>query len=185
MRLQLPAIILENLGSSGASRREFVQQLGYRNISKGIRRLETWLSGEQRPLGEQGTRLCSVLGLTGEELSDVIERDKEAILEERRRHRALDPTSYVIFGLGAKSFLGSLAITKEPLPAGLPEREAVQQAADLACTRRRPCCLNTPASKNYWFNGQGDLETTSEHPLGVNSHLAINGRPISFQGRSS
>ena len=142
MKLQLPAIILANLNSSGASRREFVQQLGYRNISKGIRRLETWLSGEQRPLGEQRARLCPVLGLTGEQLADVIERDKEAILEEGRRHRALDPTSYAIFGLGAKSFLGFLAITKEPLPADLPKREAVQQTADLARTRRRPCCLS-------------------------------------------
>ena len=53
--------------------------------------------------------------------------------------------------------------------------EAISAASDEAKRVGRRCCLNTPDSKNYWFDEKGNIECTSIGPGPYMQRFRLNG----------
>jgi hypothetical protein len=77
-------LIRRELLKQGRKPSELVLQLGYRNVSKGLRRLElAMIEGEIRPMIKE--RLAEGLGIGDARVQKVIERTEHLVDEQRRR----------------------------------------------------------------------------------------------------
>jgi len=68
----LKSLILDRINNLDISRSELVEKLGYRNISKGIRRLNVFLQTLKAPSRDFMENLYSVLNLTDTERQDAV-----------------------------------------------------------------------------------------------------------------
>jgi hypothetical protein len=77
-------LIRRELRRQGRKPSELVLQLGYRNVNKGLRRLEqAMIEGEITPINKE--RLAEGLGIGDARVQQVIERTERLVEEQRRR----------------------------------------------------------------------------------------------------
>ncbi len=149
MQRQLSTIIRSEMKSQGFSRADVVRRMGYKNISKGMRRMDGWLKGETYPNASQCTSLAGAVSVDVETLIKAILTDKVAARAERRRRRAQDPQYYLTIRLMAAVY------NQLTLPADLSRSEAIEHGAHTAIKLRRRCCLDMPSSETVWFEADG------------------------------
>jgi hypothetical protein len=152
----LPAVIQRWLQREHVKPRELVRRMGYRNEAKGLRRLQSWLRGEALPTGDQPHRLGRALGLSDQELEQLLQHDASAMLNEARRRRGKDPRYY----LTTRYFAGFYATAA--LEPWLDLEQALQQARDNSREKHLRCCLDTPENRQYWIGKDGEIEHVTE-----------------------
>jgi transcriptional regulator with XRE-family HTH domain len=152
--LAVPLRISALLRREGISRVDLVRRLGFRDQRLGLRHLDGWLSGSRPPHGDQVEQLARVLGVSDRELIDTIQRDERALYEDARQRRALDPR--------CRLTIRAAVPFSRALCAELTEERAIMVARSEARRLDRRCCLNTPTSRNYWLNPEGEIEAVTE-----------------------
>ena len=70
--LTLPSLIKRRIKAKGLSRHDLVSTLGYKNISKGCRKLDNYLTSLHAPSDEFIVNLLSILGINGLEFHNAI-----------------------------------------------------------------------------------------------------------------
>ncbi len=153
---RLPAAIQRWLQREHALPRELVQRMGYRNETKGLRRLQSWLRGEALTVGDQPGRLSLALGLSALALEELLQHDARAMLDEARQRRGQDPRYY----LTTRYFAGFYGTAK--LEPGVDLEQALRHARDSARERRLRCCLDTPENRQYWIGADDEIEHVTE-----------------------
>ena len=68
----LQQIVNDRMRSKGLSRHQLIQQIGYTNVSKGLRRLDAYLETLTAPSDEFVSKLLDILGIDGPDLSKGI-----------------------------------------------------------------------------------------------------------------
>jgi hypothetical protein len=152
--LAVPRRIFSLLEREGISRVELVRRLGFRDQRAGLQKLNGWLAGTRPPSGNQVGQLARMLGVSDGELHDAIQHDERALFEEARRRRALDPR--------CRLTIRAAVPVSRALPPELTEEQAIMVARSEARRLGRRCCLNSPASRNYWLNPDGEIEAVTE-----------------------
>jgi hypothetical protein len=137
-------------------RPDVVRKIGYKNVTKGLRRLDEWIVGVKLPQGQQHTLLAEFLELSKEELNDLLGQDQEKFSMDRSKKRALDPYYYLTTRLMAAVY------QSRKLPIGTTQDEAIKITQSRAIECHRKCALNTPNNETLWFNEEGKLYHTSE-----------------------
>lgn len=151
MENQLSSLIRRCLKRQSISRAEFVRKMGYQNLSKGHKRLTSWLQGTGTPAGDQPERIARATGLPLSRIADAILTDRNRCRELRAERRALDRNYYLIVRMMACVY------PQYTLPSGIDEHTALTLARARARNLKRKCCLNTPDASNYWINENGDV----------------------------
>jgi len=95
MKLQLPELLRRAMTARCLGRLEIVRRMGYRNTSKGLRRLDDWMRGSSRPDPRLVGALARALEISESEIRRCIVADRQAICDEERKERAKNPYFYV------------------------------------------------------------------------------------------
>ncbi len=148
----------ELMREHGLDRRTFVARFGWRNRSRGFRRLDAWLAGEP-PNEDQLLRVVAMLGVGRDEFAGALREDHEAwraregeMWREAYARRAADPALYLEIPCG------SLARGRSPLPPGTTVeagREAAREASARSPGRR--VILDCPDGRRFHYRG-GEFE---------------------------
>ncbi len=152
--MMLPGLIRDAIRQG--SRKKIVKAMGYKNQTKGLRRLDSWLAGEALPRGDQVMRLAQAIGIDSKEIDRIITADKNASIEAVKAKRAQDLNYY--FSI---RYLPAF-YKRTTLPVQANEEDALKTALDQAKRVGFRCCLNTPTSKCFWISADGRLEHVSE-----------------------
>jgi hypothetical protein len=154
--LRLPGAIRAFLRREEIRSVELVRRMGYRNPSRGARRLGDWLEGRAQPVGDQPGRLARALGIELEAVQAMLDHDARALLDAARRRRGRDPRCY----LTIRFFAGFYGTRR--LPEGLTAEQALALARREARCKGLRCCLDTPDNRQYWLDREGGLERVTE-----------------------
>ncbi len=174
MEQRLRDLIKTRQRQLGITTTEIVERMGYRNVSKGHRRLGGGLTGVGVPTGDQPERLAKALGLSVDQVRRAIQRAEETWQTERRAARLSDSNYYLYTRLIATIYPRTI------LPQSLSEKDALTLARAKARNLRLPCCLNTPSSRNYWINRDGDVYRVDE---GRAPTTSVGGRQVTVNCR--
>jgi hypothetical protein len=153
--LKLPLLVLSLLDARDRSVSRLVHDLGFRNISKGCRRVSQWLTAAKPPSEEHVRMLSHLAGIAPGKVIEMIAADLAALEAERRRLRALDPTYRLTLRLIPGFY------TLQVLPASLTIEEAIAQAREGAQKLKIRVALNLPDSRTIYFGPSGEIESTS------------------------
>ena len=170
MKFALSEFVSTAMKKNGWGRKEMARRLGYRNLNRGMNRLNNWLEGRKFPSGDQPRRLAEALGIKVDDVVALIRQDLEALREEARAERARDSNYYLIIRY-IPGFYG-----RKTLPEGLGEQEAVWVASSMARELGRKCCLDTPSGTTYWYGKTGKLAFTDKD--GARPYMTLKGRPF-------
>lgn len=131
------------------SRKDVVRQMGYKNVSKGLRRLDAWLKGDGYPNGAQCQPLADALSVEVPDLVTIILRSQNQDRAKRCRIRALDPRYYLTIRLIAAVY------NRLTLPDDTTRERAIEQGVHTATRTGLRCCLDMPTSETVWFERDG------------------------------
>jgi len=167
MASHLSELIKNGMAQAGLDRDKLVRALGYRNQTKGLRRLDAWLAGDDLPDSkEQIERLAEALNVETRQIAAAIQADIEAMKslanEERRRNPNYRVTIRAVPGF----------YLSHELPGTLPIEEALRQAQELGKGLLR-FALNTPENKTYWCNAKGEVKSVTE---GKEPFMSVGGK---------
>ena len=153
----LPSILdqaIKLLGDKPA----LVKAFGYRNVTKGLRRLDAWMAGEEFPGSTQLPALASALRMGRDDLKETIDSDKNIVRLWAIHHRAQDPACTLTVRLMAAVYQ----------PTRLAPDLTLKQALEKACKIDGPRkCLSLPTGVHVYISGSGTLESyADESPSG-------------------
>ena len=154
--MHLQHAIKTQMTARGIRRRDVAQRLGYRNIAKGLRRLDAWLAGTRQPAPQQRRQLAAFLEMSPEDLDALLSQDRQLRHKKRREKRANNPYYYLTLRL-----IPAFYQTRK-LPVELSQREAIALARQTARQCRKKCALNTPKNQTLWFNEDGAVYAITE-----------------------
>jgi len=151
---RLRELLLEH----GIDRRTFVERFGWRNRSRGFRRLDAWLAGEP-PNEDQLLRVVAMLGVGRDVFAGALREDFEAwrareeeMWRQAYARRAADPTLYL------EVPCGGLARGRSPLPPGTTVEAGREQAREASQeSPGRPVVLDCPDGRRFHYRG-GEFE---------------------------
>ena len=149
MQTEFITLIRSVMQSQGWSRRDVVRRMGYKNVSKGLRRLDAWLQGDGYPNGAQCSPLAEALSVTVDTLVDVILRAQQHDRDQRRRRRAQDPHYYLTIRIIAAVY------NRLTLPVDMTRETAMEHGVETATRTGLRCCLDMPTSETVWFEQDG------------------------------
>lgn len=139
-------------------RRTFVQRFGWKNRSRGFRRLDAWLAGEL-PNEDQLLRIVRLLDVERAVFAEALREDlavhlawEEKMWKEAYARRAADPRLYLEIPCG------SIARGRMPLPAETTVeagRELAREASSESPGRR--VALDCPDGRRFHYRG-GEFE---------------------------
>ncbi len=130
--------------------------MGYKNKTKGLRHLDSWLAGEALPRGDHSVRLAQAIGINSKEIDRIITADKKAHFEAEKAKRAQDLNYYLTI-----RYLPAF-YKRTTLPVQANEEDALKTALGQAKRVGFRCCLNAPSSRLFWISADGRLEHVSE-----------------------
>jgi hypothetical protein len=156
---QLPPLLAAGVDHCH-SKNDFVRKCGYSNLSKGCRRLDSWLSGRELPKGQQLPGLAAALGLDSNELAIIVEQDRRVGQMVVVKARARDPSFHLVVRIMPAIYNRA---TMDP-------DLQLRQALALACgplaiggshLRR---CLTLPNGLCIYISQTGTLESYGKKP---------------------
>jgi len=168
--MHLQHAIQTQMTALGIRRQDIAQRLGYRNITKGLRRFDAWMAGTREPAPQQRRLLSSFLEINPEELDALLARDRQLRHKKRRGKRAADPHYYLTVRLMAAVH------RKRRLDVEVSQREAIALARQTARRWRKKCALNTPNNQTLWFNEDGAVYALTEE----GPSMRIGGKSVSM-----
>ncbi len=128
--------------------KQVAEKIGYKNISKGIRKIEALEDGFFHPV--MATKVMECLGVTDQEWQQCLDE------EERYLHEAiakLPPFKPVLI---LRAF--AACYLNIHLPADLTDHESmIAYAADYAKQRGCKCCLVLDYDLKYWITEKGEV----------------------------
>ena len=122
---------------------------GYANISRGCRRIESWMAGQSFPRPELYPLVGAGLGIPPERLGAICSHDKAAEVLNHQRTRAQVPAYQLVV------YFGPMVADASALAPELTFREALYIAREQALRTRRWTYLNTPACISVRFSNHG------------------------------
>jgi hypothetical protein len=144
------------------------RRLGYCNVSKGARRIETFeQSGQAKPM-DLPLRVAEVLGVSNDELRRLAWLD---YLAWQRWLNEPVPMQLIVRLMPA-------VYCKECLPEEITTEQAERFAAQVAIERRRQVCLVVSRRLSVYFDQQGKVIARNEAP----PFVQIGGRKFLFEG---
>jgi hypothetical protein len=94
MELKFPAMLKKAMLELGLDRRKAVERMGYRNITKGYRRLDAWLEGKDVPSSKEQVKvLAQALGLDEAKVIEAIKSDSKVVSDRRRWEEKVEAIS--------------------------------------------------------------------------------------------
>ena len=175
MSLPIGDLIVERSRELGLRRGELVQRCGYKNISKGIRRLEQVYAGQLEPAVTLLHGLSKALDLSPDIVQQAIDETVRQIAAEAdARYRAsFEPAGYLLGTSDRPSQIFNFGITggpdrwlKIPLDVSLPPESFAEQA--LSVVRRTPNTEFFGATTGFIVN------YTPDHAV----RFDLEGRPV-------
>jgi hypothetical protein len=150
---QLSGVIERGVGLLG-SRPALVRACGYKNVAKGLRRLDAWSTGREFPNDAQLAALSTATGEDAQELSSAVEYDRTVMLLRATKARAQTPAFILTVRLIPAVYRPS------QLSPELTLRGALEKACETAGLRK---CLALPTGQCVYISGTGTLEAYSNH----------------------
>ena len=170
MNFTFPTFIRQRMESLALSRKDSVLQMGYRNLCKGLRRLDSWLECRAWPNGPQLEQLAALLQTSGSELIGLIRQDIQTMLRLEDEERALDPRYFLDMRVAC-------AVFRKSLPSDLTESEALEQARVLVREKRLRGYLNLPSNQTYIIDAKGNVLGRFRGP---GAWMSIKGKAFTF-----
>lgn len=167
MVTKLSERIQNKLDTSDLDRKAFVREMGYKNTTKGLRRLDQWRNGEDWPESrDQIERLSRVIPGAPEELRKLIEWEQQKQKLERLEERRNDPRSFLVvqtskFTSKTRTYSGDRALEQI-------KKEARNDVVDVCenlpngPTDKFLGILNTPECRNYLIDEEGNVTGVEE-----------------------
>ena len=147
----------------GLTKKELAIMLGYSNISKGIRRVDSIEDGEV--IEPVTTKIMEVFAVTQEERSEC-EQQQAAWL--RNYIDSLPPLKpYIIMRIIPAFYV------RVEVPQYLSEEEMVKYAIEKASEHKKSLCLMYAREKRYWINENGVYHVGSEFGGGPKMSLDV------------
>jgi hypothetical protein len=166
MGSNLSTLLKLAMAKASLNRLQAVQKLGYINISKGLRRLDAWLSGCGVPSSkDQVMRIVAAFGLAEADIHTAMVQDAEDERRRRKELRGRDPDFHVT----VRAIPGFYLTYR--LPGSLSLDEALRQAHGLAGGRSK-FTLNTTENKTYWCDDAGHIYSEG----GIEPCMSIKGK---------
>ena len=181
MSLPLQDLIVQRCRELGLGRGELVQRCGYKNISKGIRRLEQIFTGQLEPAVTLLHGLPKALDLSPDIVQRAIDETvRQIAAEAEARYRAsFEPAAYLLGASDRPSQIFIFGITggpdrwlKIPLDLSQPPESYAKQA--LSVVRRTPDTVFFGATTGFIVN------YTPDHAV----RFDLEGRPIETLARA-
>ncbi len=170
MATLLSSLLRNAMITSRMDRKELVQAMGYSNLTKGLRRLDAWLSGDEMPTLEQVEVLSNTLHRSQTEILQAIAKDREAMKDAERQARRENPN----YRVSIRAIPGVIATFE------LPGTMSIEQAIQIAKERAHGLCrfaVNTPENQTYWCSAEGRLEALTD---GAEPTMRVGGKPFRF-----
>jgi hypothetical protein len=152
----------------GISLGELARRIGYSNVAKGARRIETFENRGIAKPKDLPLRIAEALGVNDDELRQI------AWLDYLAWHRWLNepvPMKLVVRMMPA-------IYCRECLPEEITPEQAEKFAARVAKERRRQVCLVVSRRLSVYFDQQGEVIARNEAP----PFVQIGGRKFLFEG---
>ena len=156
---QLPALLEAGIARCH-SRHDFVRACGYSNISKGCRRLDSWLSGTKLPMGQQVAGLAAALAVAPTVLSRVMDQDLRVMQMAALKARARDPSFHLVIRIMAAIY--NRVVMDPDLQLGQALAYACRPFTKQGGHFRR--CLTLPTSLSIYISRTGTLESYGDIP---------------------
>ena len=173
MPISLSGTIREKLREPGQSRVALVRAMGYSNLNKGLRFLDSLLLRERCPEGDQPNRLARALALERGTVEALARGDRALAADEARLERSQDPRYRLTMRLMPAVY------SQAYLPGELPLGQALEHTAELCRSRHRCCCLNAPSGFNYWLSQEGTLDNVT---YGGDPYMRVGGQRFVLKG---
>jgi hypothetical protein len=179
--LPLTTLIRQRSQELGLSRSELVRRCGYKNISKGIRRLDQVYAGEFEKAGALLRRLPEALDLPPEAIQEAIDATIRQIAEEAdtRFRASFKPSAYLLGSSNRPSQIWMFGLTggaetwlKIPLDPSQPPITYAEQA--LAVVRKTPVVQFFGPTTGFIVN------YTPDHAV----RFDLEGRPVETLARA-
>jgi hypothetical protein len=132
---------------------QLAQACGYRNLSKGCRRLDSWIEGTSLPDRNQLEDIAAALAVTPDQMEKSWDNDKSTRKFAIAKKRAMDPTYGLVVRLMAAVY------SPQTLPAEMTLAEALGHAGALFTKGRDNLsrCLVLPNGLAIYITGSGKL----------------------------
>jgi len=155
MEFRLCDLLRNALKDFSITRKDLVLRMGYRNTSKGLRRLDSWLQRLSLPNSvDQVSRLAKALEMDEEDVISAIDNDRELLQQMKNMERAKNPNYRVTVRL-----MPAFYVTHD-LQGSLPIDEALKEAHKLAKGRFQ-FALNNAKNETYWCDANGHVTSVS------------------------
>lgn len=158
---------------------QLASKIGYKNISKGIRRITAIEKGEIEP--ELTERLMTLLEVKTEDRAKCFEN--EALLRKQLIEKLPEFKPTIVWRAMACIYV----------PVEIPENITSQEgmlayASELAKTRKSNCCLKLDYDLRYWINrdgevGKADRRIENMPTAKPNIGVLLNNRPQKEEGK--
>ena len=136
----------------GLTKKDLVIKLGYTNITKGIRRIDSIEDGDMiEPIV---SNVMEILEVTQEERANCEKQMAEKVREWIDSLPPLKP--YLVVRVIPGIYAG------EEIPQDLSEKEMVDYAVNYAKENRKRGCLNYAHEKRYWIKPDGSYFVDKE-----------------------
>ena len=151
--LEFPAMVDQALLNHGG-KAPLAGACGYRNISKGCRRIDSWREGTSLPDHARAESLAPTFGVTPEQIQKIWASDQLTREFGKAMDRAQDPTYRLVVRLMAAVY------NPMTLPAEMTLAEALGRATVFFARGRRSVrrCLVLPNGLAIYISGGGRLE---------------------------
>lgn len=134
---------------------QLARMIGYRNLSKGCRRIDNFEKFGQ--VHEQLLpKLAAALGIDSEAVAHLIDEDRQRYLREWEQWANIPIRPSIVLG-----HIGGIGWS-EPLPEGISQESAEECASAVAKRRNRPICLVMSRRLSIQFDAEGNPELWNE-----------------------
>lgn len=141
--------------NQGISLAQLARYCGYRNVSKGSRRIDQFEKFGQIH-EDLLVKLAAALGINQETIARLVEEDRREYLAEWEQWVNTPIKPSVILGhIGGFSW-------SEPLPENVAREAAEEYAATVAKEKGRPICLVLSRRVSIWFDAEGNRTSVQE-----------------------
>ena len=141
----LGKLITEKRMKAGLSKKQVAEMCEYKNLGKGIRRIEEIEKG--KVIANITAKILIILDITDEEREICRQKDAELLIETKRKLPQFKP--YIIRRLMATIY------QPIPVPDDKSKDELIEYTLKLSVEQNLFMCLQLDYDLRYWFNPNG------------------------------
>ena len=126
----LADLIGQNMQEHKVSRSTLAREMGYRNVAKGLRKLDRYLCNLESPGDDFVVRLCSVLRIDASSFETAKQATEQALLAERQQ--AFQPSLVVDLAIEPRPWFAAQLISNHSRIKVSPELKSLPPAQEAA-----------------------------------------------------